>query len=108
MEADDTSSTLDEGFKCALRAIAHVAVVSFIDDKHVHTLKFFSAGVMQRTIDDCAVLGEDLAPVREKLRIVMLANLVSLKPRLEVYMHPVGVLAPGPRCALLSGRRLLR
>jgi hypothetical protein len=63
---------------------------------------------MQRAIDDGPMLGEYLAPVREKLWIVMLANLVSLKPRLEVYVHPVGVLAPYPRRALFRGTRLLR
>ena len=64
--------------------------------------------MMQRAINDGPVLGENLAPVREKLWVVVLANLVRLKPCLEVYMHPVGVLAPYPRCALISGGSLLR
>ncbi len=51
---------------------------------------------MQRAVDDGSVLGEDLAPVREKLWIVMLAHLVGLKPRLQVDMHTVRILVPGP------------
>jgi hypothetical protein len=63
---------------------------------------------MQRTIDNGSVLGEDLAPVGQKLWIVMLANLVRFQPSLEVHVHPVGVLAPWPGCALFSGGGLLR
>ena len=39
VEADDTPSAFDEGFECALGAIAHVAVVPLIDDKYINALK---------------------------------------------------------------------
>jgi hypothetical protein len=38
----------------------------------------------------------------------VLASLVRLQASLEVYVHPIGVLARWPGCALLSGSRLLR
>ncbi len=103
METDDTTAAFDERFERALLAIAHVAVVSLIDHQHVNALKFGSAGVMQRAVDDGPVLGEDLAPVSEKLWIVVLAWPWVFSPAWRYTCIPLGFWPGWPGCALLSG-----
>ena len=68
--------------------------------------EFASTRCMQRTIDDSAVVGQDFAPVGEKLRRIVQTRAVSLQTGTEIDMHPVGVLSP-QRWALLV-RRIAR
>ena len=52
-------------------------------------------GRVQCAIDNRAALGEEFAPVRQKLRIVVLARKVRFETRPDVNVHAVGVLTPG-------------
>jgi hypothetical protein len=53
------------------------------------------AGAVQSAIHNRAMLGENFAPVRQKLRVVVLTVAVGLEARPNVYMHALGVLALG-------------
>src|SRR4051794_36392319 len=52
-----------------------------------------TAGRMQRTVNNCTVLCQKLAPVGEELRIVVLARKMGLQARPEVDMHSVRILS---------------
>src|ERR1700722_11775441 len=84
METHNTAAAFDEGGE---RTIRQVAIVSLIDHQDVGILQLRRARSVQRAVDDGSVFRQDLAPVRKKLRIVMLANLVGLQSRLQVYAY---------------------
>ena len=48
---------------------------------------------VQGAFDDSAVLSQKLAPVGQKLRVVMLARAMGLQAGPDVDVHAVGVLA---------------
>jgi hypothetical protein len=74
VKTDQTAAAFDERFQRRLLAIVHVAGVSLIDHQDVSMRKLGRAGGMQRAVDDRPVLGQDLAPVSEKLGIVVQAQ----------------------------------
>src|SRR5690349_1404616 len=58
---------------------------------------------MQGTVDHRAMIGQDFAPVRQKLRIVVQTGTVGLESRADVNVHAVRVLTPQGR-SLSAGR----
>ena len=47
---------------------------------------------MQAAVDNRAVLGQDFAPIREKLRVVMLPGLMRLQARPKIDVHAIRIL----------------
>ena len=104
MERDDTATAFDEPFERGLFAVGHEARVSLIDHEDVCMFKFGGAGRMQGTVNDGAVLRQSLAPIREKLGIVMQTGRVGLQPCANVYVHTIGILTRDPGRSLRTGR----
>src|SRR3954469_9666586 len=93
MEVHKPSAAFHEPFKCSLIEIAKKAGVSLINHHHVRMFEVGTAGRMQRTVNNCTVLCQKLAPVGEELRIVVLARKMGLQARPEVDMHSVRILS---------------
>jgi hypothetical protein len=73
--------------------------------------KVKGGGSMKSAVDDGAVLREELAPVGEELRVVMLAGSVRLEAGPKEDVHAMGILAGSPgdagegrRCSSLGLR----
>ena len=79
-----------------------IAGVAFIDHDHVGMFQVGVAGGMKGAIDHGAMLRQNLAPVGQKLRIVVLADAMGLETAPDIDMHPIGVLPLHPGNALRS------
>src|SRR5690349_15595226 len=93
MQADDATSPLDEGFERRAIGVAHVAGVAFVDDEHRDAFELLRERRMQGARDDSTVLRQQLAPVGEELRVVMLARSVGLETGPKVNLYTVYILA---------------
>ena len=90
VEADEAAAALQIGLERGLLLGRHAAGVTLVHDDHVGVRDLGGGRKVQRAVHDRAALGQDLAPVGEILRIVVLPDGVRLEP------------ARGCRCAAVS------
>lgn len=95
VKADEAAAAFDVGFEGGLLLIGEVAGVALVNHDDVSVLERGGAGEVERAIDDGAAIGEELAPVGEELRVVVLAGGVGLEAGPEEDAHAVRVLALG-------------
>ena len=95
MQAHQSASTLHIRLKLRLLLIGEVRRISLVKNHHIRMLEIGSARPMQRPIHDGSMLGENLAPICQKLRIVMLTGKVRLQSRPDIDMHALRILIPG-------------
>ena len=100
---DQAAAPLDERVERGLVGIAEEAGVAFVDHDDVGVFQGGTAGRMESAIDNGPVLGQNLAPVGQKLRIVVLTGRMRLEARPNEHVHPGGVLALRPGRPLRAG-----
>lgn len=99
MQAYESPTSLDIGLERGFFFGAQITRVAFVNDDNIGVSQIVGGGGVERSIDDGAVLGEQLAPVAEELGIVVLAGLMRFESGPDVDVHAVRVLSPG------TGRR---
>ena len=104
MKTHEASAALDVCLERRLVGIAQVGCVALVDHDDIGIFEVGRARGMQRAVHNGPVLGQHFAPVREKLRVVMLAHIVGLQPRPDIYVHAVAVLAGRQGRAPWTGR----
>ena len=85
--------------------VRHKSDVTLIDNDHVRLLQVLRRRHMQRALNHRAAFRQQLAPVGEKLRIVMLPRAVRFQSSPEKDSHTVRVLPRNSRSSSwCSGR----
>ena len=104
VKTDQAAAAFDEVVEHGLLAIVQVGRIAFVDHDDVGVFQVGAARGVQRAIDDGPMRGQDLAPVGDELRVIVLAFAMGLEAAPEVDMHAVAVLALRSRSAA-SGLR---
>ncbi len=91
METDEAAATFDVRVEVGLLLVGHVSGVTFVHDEHIGIRQIGRRGKLQRAHDARTVIRQHLAPVRQKLRIVVLAFAVGLETRADEDTDAVGI-----------------
>src|SRR5579875_2080231 len=104
MQADQAATPPDEGFQGGLLLFTLITGIAFINH-YFGVFQVSAAWRMQSAIDHRAVFGQDFAPIRKKLRIVVFAGQMRFQAGPNIDVHAVWILAlwPGSRRRLRSG-----
>ena len=73
VKTDQAAAAFDESIEHGLLAIVQVSRIAFVDHHDVGVFQVGAAWRMQSAIDDGAMLGQNLAPIGEELRVIVLA-----------------------------------
>jgi len=79
VEANEAAAAVDVGVEGRFFFGGEEPGVSFIDDDDVGVGQIGGGGGVKRSVDDGAVLGEELGPIGEELGVVVLAGLVGFE-----------------------------
>ena len=114
MQIDKAAAPFDVRVEDGLLAIAQIACVPFVNQDDVGMFEVGSAGDVQSAIDDGPMVRQNLAPVGQKLRVVMLTLAVGLETaQINICIPlgfwpcgrgaPLGPVGPAPGCAQAYG-----
>src|SRR6185437_4219180 len=101
MQADEPAALFHILLERRFLLVTEVRSVALIDYDYVSLLESAHRRRVECAIDHRAMLRENLAPISQKLRIVMLAGLVRLEPGPDVNVHAIWILVPRERCLQL-------
>ena len=87
VERHEAAASLEIALEHGFLGLRHPAGVALVHHDDVHPGEFLGCGEVQTAINDGTALGEELAPVGEQLRVVVLALGVGLQPRADVDVH---------------------
>jgi hypothetical protein len=104
MKIHQAAAALDERLDCGLFVFDRITGIAFLNHNDVGMLEIAAARRMQRAVYNSAVFGEELAPIGQKLRVIMLTGKMRLQTRPDVDTHAIGILArcARSRCGLLG------